>query len=148
MRKTVLSLKGEITTETIDKINFDEHGSNFLIISSIGGDFNTSIRICNKIRKIPNVKGYVDKNADYAAFTVLQCCKLRICKRKTTFTIHPVIVSEGELTISHLKAYYSVISVIAWRTKHPIPFLWELFRTEKTLTAEEALELNFIDKII
>lgn len=149
MRKTVLFLKGEITTETINKLNFNGSGSNFLIINSNGGHFDASLDICEKILSTPcAVKAYVNTRADSAAFTVLQCCKPRICRRKTTFTIHPAIVPGGKFTVRHLRAYYSIIAFIAWRTKHPIKFLWELFREEKTLTAQEALELNFVDIII
>lgn len=128
-----------------------------LIIDCDGGSLRVASFIEDAIRFCDApVHGIVTGAAFSAAFHILQACDRRLAYPKSTLMFHSSRINN--LPVNHPdfdeicqsskvknEKYYSLFASLS---NQPITTIREWSRLEKEFTAQEALELNFIDEIL
>lgn len=157
-----LLLRGEVNTEKKDIIAtvlsllaFESNEPVWLHIDSGGGDVNVARHLGDTIRAVrAPVFGLVTGMAASAAFTLLQMCDRRIAYPNARLLFHSVSSkveidgSDLRYRIAHARLLHRKnIEELAKRSGQPIPAIRRWSRMERMFSAQEALELGFLDAI-
>ena len=168
-----ITITGTIVPETADKVleqvldlNAKTKSNEVVaIIDSNGGEFSTGLDIYDLFRLSPApVWGLVLGQAHSAAFMALQGCRKRVAARNSRLLIHNPrievrssfefdtqlsdVTTPIEALIARVREHRErSISILLERTQLGRTELEEVLKRGKTMSAEEALTLGFIDEI-
>ncbi len=140
-------------------------------VSCFGGHFDAGIRMYRAFRACPNrIIGRVTDEALSAGFMALQGCDIRIAGTDSKLYIHNPIGynvqspaeynSNEEEFLEKQRAFFrkiqpvlvenrrTMIEVLLVRSRLSIRKLEGVLKKDKPMTADEALELGFIDAIV
>lgn len=162
------------TAEEIDEIISllrKEPGLILLNIDCVGGHFEAGIRLFQSLQSgVNKTIGMVEGKAMSAGFMVLQGCRMRVAKVESKLYIHnpvghnvmyPVRYdSNEEEFLADQRIFFrtcqpilienrkTMFEILLKRTGISAEKLDEVLERDKPMTAEEALELGFIDRIV
>ena len=125
-------------------------------MNSIGGSFLDGLAIGKAIRERGNVECHVDGCCASAATIPAFCCSRVTASDGAFFLLHESRGSVENKTAENLRNLANQLDdknrimaeVYATKSGRPIESFFEIMREEKTLTAQDALQLGLVDEII
>ena len=112
-----------------------------IYINSRGGDYNEAIKIGKMVAQHAT-RGVGSGHVKSSGFLIMQCCVERIATKETEFLLHFPGFKDGTISLAHLRVFRVFLTMLAKKSKQSVPFLWNLAREERILSAEETLELR------
>lgn len=93
-------------------------------------------------------RGIVINRAYSAAFLILQCCTERIAGKDAKLILHFPRFADQKKVFSHLRVFHDFLTFLSGNTGHSIRFLWQQATLDRKMSAQDALALRFIDRIL
>jgi ATP-dependent protease ClpP protease subunit len=164
----IIDLSGEVDYEMADYVRecfriLKSKGSPDITIeiTSAGGDVGIGLSILDMLRLYPGKKtGKVIGFARSMAAVILQACDKRLCAKHAVMMIHHLYKNEVSLdvmrdpkkarkTLEEMEESQNwIYEVLCKRTKKRKAVIKKICEEERDLTANEALNLGLIDKVI
>ena len=159
LRGPIISITALLIEQAAKKIlKHEPVGPIRLVISSEGGDFYAAVRIFQYVQQLPvAVETVVLDKAFSGAFLISQAGATRSAFPKARFRFHQatVYLEKGNYNKRSLEDIVRVLDrinatqfVVLTTRAHPVKTIFELLEGEAEISAERALELNFIDRIV
>lgn len=140
--------------ESLAYFSVQHHPFLTLFISSKGGSMECALRLFELLKSSSKqVVGIVEDEAYSMAAIVLQGCFRRKARKGAHLLFHNVRPAEhaipsDELDEKRKKGQEAIYKILSDRSGKTIEEVAAICRKDKKMSAEEALELGFIDEII